>query len=326
MKSPRLSSLIRLGISLGAVALVLYFLRGKLDESWHILRTQVNFGWFTLAAAVYSGCLALLAIRLYFVFQVQNLRITLRDTFYLGFIGLFFNLFFPSAVGGDVAKAYYAYQHSGDKIASTTAVLLDRLMGFVAMILMAIVALGFFSRELNDPRINNFVYLFLGIMLFSMTFFGSRRFARKFQFLFALIPSEKWRGRLKDVYHAIYGYKKHRGILALTLFLSFLAQSLVVMIHYWLAVSLGADISPWICFVLVPIVTIVSMAPSVSGLGVREAGMTYLFSRFMASERALALSLLLDILIYGYSLAAGLWFAMRGGLKSKLIHDMEELQ
>ncbi len=326
MKPVSRSMVLRVAISMIAIALILFFLRGKLDEAFFILRTQVNAAWFALAIVIYLGCLLLLSVRLYFVFKVQDLKITLKDTFYLGFIGLFFNLFFPSAVGGDVAKAYYAYQHSGKKIESTTAVLLDRLMGFVAMILMAIVALGFFSRQLHDSRIDELVYFFLGVMIFSVLFFASRRFARRFQFAFALIPSAKWRQRLKDVYHAIYGYRRHRGILILTLFISFLAQSLVIMMHYWLVVSLGTAISPWVCFILVPIVTIISMAPSVSGLGVREAGMTYLFSRYMPSERALALSLLLDILIYGYSLAAGLWFALHGGLKTKVIHDMEELQ
>lgn len=316
----------RVLVSLTMVVFILFFLRGKLGDSLNILITEVRWEWFVIAIIAYIVCLFLLSLRLFFVFRVQEILISYGETFYLGLVGLFFNLFFPSAVGGDVAKAYYAYKQSGKKIASTTAVLLDRLMGFVAIILMAIVALGFFSKELNDSRIDRLVYIFLGIMLFSLLFFGSRRFARIFQFLLVAIPSEKWRQRLGDIYHAIYHYKNHLGVLFLTLILSFLAQSLMVMIHYWLAVSLGVSISPWLFFILIPIVFIISMAPSVSGIGVREAGMIALFARYMTPERALALSLLLDILIYGFSFAAGIIYALRGGLKTKVIHEMEALE
>jgi uncharacterized membrane protein YbhN (UPF0104 family) len=61
------------------------------------------------------------------------------------------------------------------------------------------------------------------------------------------------------------------------------------------------------------------------GLGVREAGGIYLFSRFMTPEKALALTLLMNLIIYGYSLASGVLFAVKGGLKVKTIHEMEEL-
>ena len=326
MKTGSLSVAGRVFVSFIAIGLIAYVLRDKLDESIHILKTEVNWPWFFFAVFIFSVSLVILAVRLFYVFRVQEIIISFKESLYLGFVGLFFNLFFPSAVGGDVAKAYYAYKHSGKKIAATTAVLLDRLMGFVALILMAIIALFFYSKQLNDPRIDHFIYLFLGIMLFTMLFFASKRFARLFQFLLILIPSPKWRERMSDVYHAIYQYKSHRGILLLCLFLSFVAQVFFVWVHYCLAVSLGTNYSPWVFFIFVPIITIISMAPSLSGLGVREAGAIYLFSRIMPSERALALSLLLDMLTYGFSFSSGILYALRGGLKKKLIHEMEELK
>ncbi len=317
---------IRIFISLAAIGLILYFLRSKLGEAFLILRHGVTWPWFLAAVGLYGVCLLVLGTRLFYVFRVQQLGLSLGQSLYLSFLGIFFNLFFPSAVGGDVAKAYYAYKYSGKKIASTTAVLLDRLLGFVALMVMALVALFFFSKELNDSNVNRIIYAFLGLMLFTLFFFSSRRFARSFQFLLVLIP-EKWRARLADVYQAIYYYKNHTGTLVWTLFLSVIVQSLVVVVHYWVVLSLGVNLPIALFFIFVPLVTIVSMAPSVSGLGVREAGVIYFFSRFMPPERALALSLLLDILVYSYSFASGVVYAIRGGLKGKeAIHEMEELQ
>jgi hypothetical protein len=60
----------------------------------------------------------------------------------------------PSAVGGDVVKAFYAYKHSGKKIESATSVLLDRLLGFVAIIVMATIGLMCFSKEAGNAYID----------------------------------------------------------------------------------------------------------------------------------------------------------------------------
>jgi hypothetical protein len=326
MKSHLGSILLRLGVSFGAMALILYSLRDKIGDALTILVSEVSWSWFFLGLVTYFLCHVVLSIRLLCVFQVQNISMSFREALYLSFLGLFFNLFFPSAVGGDVAKAYYAYKHSGKKIESTIAVILDRLVGFVAMILIAVVALAFFSRELNDSRIDQLVYVFLGLMLFSLFFFGSKRFAKSFKFLFAWIPSEKWKQRLSDLYHAMYRYKHHKNTLAATILLSFLGQSMFVIVHYWVTRSLNVNLSFWIFFLFVPLIAIVSMAPSIGGLGVREAGVIFFLKRYMLPERALALSLLIDMLIYGFSLAAGIVYALRGGLKAKVIHEMEELE
>ena len=78
-------------------------------------------------------------------------------------------------------------------------------------------------------------------------------------------------------------------------------------------------------FILIPVLSIASMAPSIGGLGVREAAIIYLFKHYMPNERALALSLLLDMLIYALSFAGGILYAFKGGLKARVMHEMEEI-
>lgn len=326
MKPSGHSAWLRAAVSLGVLLLVLFFLRDKLAESVAILKNEVLWPWFIMGVLTYAGGIAILSVRLGYVFRVQEIFLSFKETFYLSFIGHFFNLFFPSAVGGDIAKAYYAYKHSGKKLESTISVILDRLMGFVALILMASVAVGILSREINDSRVNLLIHGTFVLMIFVILFFASKRFAQVFQIFSVLIPSPKWKERISALYHGIHGYKHHWGILGATLLLSFLGQCFFVTVYYWVTLSLGVHMSPWIFFILVPIIAIVSMVPSLGGLGVREAGSIYLFNRFMPTERALALSLLLDILIYGFSFAAGIVFSLKGGLKAKVIHEMEELQ
>ncbi|MFA7255786.1 MAG: lysylphosphatidylglycerol synthase transmembrane domain-containing protein [Candidatus Omnitrophota bacterium] len=320
------SKILRFVISFAAIGLILYFMRGKLHESMAILRHEVVWGWFAAAIAGYFVGLAILAVRLQWVFRVQDIHLTFKECYHLGFVGLFYNLMLPSSVGGDVAKAFYAYKHSGKKIESATSILLDRLLGFVALIIMAVIGLMCFSKEADSAYIDLAVYGACGVLVFAVAFFASRSFARLFKGLGRLIPSEKWKKQLAEVYHAIYGYRHHQGPVLMAVLLSFAGQAVFIAVNYWLSLAIGADINFWKFFILIPVISIVSMAPSIGGLGVREASVLYLFSRYLSPERALALTLLMDVVIYSFSLGSGVWYAFRGGLKKPGLAEMEVMQ
>ena len=325
MKGAR-GKILRFFISFAAVGLTIYFMRGKLHEAMGILRHEVLWSWFALAILGYFVALAILAVRLQWVFKAQNIHMSFQETYHLGFIGLFYNLMLPSAVGGDVVKAFYAYKHSGKKIESATSIFLDRLLGFVAIIVLAGFGLLYFSRESENAYIDYAVYGACGVLVFLIAFFVSRRFARLFKGFAKLIPSEKWKLQMVEVYHAIYGYRHHRGPVLMAIMLSFLGQAVFISVNYWIARSIGAQISYGTFFILIPVSYIVSMAPSIGGLGVREASLIFLFSRYLPSERALALTALMDIVIYLFGIGSGIWYALRGGLKEKLSDEMDELQ
>ncbi len=313
------NKILRFAISFAAIGLIVYFMRGKLHEAIAILRHEVLWSWFAVAILGYFAGLAVLAVRLQWVFRVQDIRMTFRECYHLGFVGLFYNLMLPSAVGGDVVKAFYAYKHSGKKIESATSILLDRLLGFVALIVMATIGLMCFSKEAENAYMDYAVYGALGVLVFAIAFFASRRFARLFKGLGRLIPRDTWKKQLAEIYHAIYGYRHHQGPVFTAILLSFVGQAVFISVNYWLTRSLGAEIDFWKFFILIPVISIVSMAPSIGGLGVREASVLYLFGRYLPAERALALTLLMDIVIYSFSIGSGIWYAFRGGLKESQV-------
>lgn len=326
MKKLLSSSAVRVIVSLLAVGLVIYFLHDKLGEAVRILTTEVNWSWFAAALAAYTAVQAVMAVRLWRIFKIQGVDVSYGTTLYLCTVGLFFNLFLPSAVGGDVAKIYYAYKHSGKKIASTTSVILDRLLGLIAIMIIAMTAMFFYHKEFEDPRVSYAFYFFLASIAAVTVFFGSRRFARAFKWLSFLIPSDALKQKLSELYHALYACKNHVPTLILCLLISLFGQSLVIVSTFWLAEGLGAAVPIGVYFVIIPLVSILSMAPSLGGLGVREAGSVYFFSHYMDPERALALSLLVDFLIYGFGFLSGLWYAFAGGLKAQTLHDIEAVQ
>ncbi len=314
---------LRFIVSILAVCLVIYSMRGKMMDSLSILRDETQWIWFGAALAAYLAALGVIAVRMQWVFKVQDVRLNFRECYYLGFVGMFYNLFLPSAVGGDIARAYYAYKHSGKKIESATSVLLDRLMGFVAIIIIAFIGLIISRADSQSAYVDYCVYGALGVLLFCIAFFSSRRFASLFKGLSVLIPGHKWKDRVTEVYDAIYGYRHHQKPVLGAIVLSFIGQSIFISAYFFISQSLGGGIPFWKFFILIPVVTIVSMAPSIGGLGVREASTLYLFSRYLSPERALAYTLLVDMLIYSFSVSSGIIYAFRGGLKQKEIREME---
>jgi len=316
--------ILRITVSFLALAGLIYALRGKFGEAFLILREQVQWEWPVLAVLLYGLALGILSLRLQLIFKVQQVKMLFGEAYYLSFIGLFFNLFFPSALGGDIAKAYFAYQYSHKKLGSLTAVFLDRFLGFFSLVLIAVTALFAYSKSfLAVPAVKQTIYGVLGLLIFAVLFFGSRRFAKKFKFLWFLVPSASWRERLTDFYHAIRECRNHKKLIAFCLFISVVAQVLFMVTVYLLALGLGEPVDPRPFFLLMPLVIVVSMAPSLSGLGVREAGFVFFFKSIMPIQHAFALSLLHDLLYYGVAVAGGIWFAFKGGLKQSILHELK---
>ena len=317
---------LRLLVSLLAMTGLIYALRGKMHDALHILQKGFRWEWFLLAIAAYFLGTAIISWRLQLVFKVQEVRVKVTQAFYLSILGLFFNLFFPSSMGGDVAKGYFAYQYSGKKLGSLTGVLLDRLLGFVSIILIAMAALGFYSQKMDLAAARQLIYGALILLIFGTLFFANHRFAKTFRFLAHLVPSAKWRRNLSDLYHSIREYGKHKKLLLYCVVLSFAGQFVFLSVVYLLSRGLGIGLSFVPFLILVPLIAFMSLAPSLSGLGVREAGFVFFFKTLIPSEQAFALSILFDLLYYGCALAAGLMFAFRGGLKAEVIRDLEQVE
>ncbi len=73
-------------------------------------------------------------------------------------------------------------------------------------------------------------------------------------------------------------------------------------------------------FLIMPIVTFISMIPSVGGLGVREGAMVTLFAPLVGKEIAFAASLLLLLGLLVISAIGGgiyLWWSLTGAWKGK---------
>ena len=104
---------------------------------------SADWRWLLAAVAVYGGVELLAVARWKTLLHIQHFVLGWRQATGILFIGEFFLTFTPGLVGGDVARIYYLVRDQPErKVDAFTAVLTDRVMGMLSLILLAAVVLG----------------------------------------------------------------------------------------------------------------------------------------------------------------------------------------
>jgi len=93
--------------------------------------------WIGLAVLAYGVLQGFAIARLRILLKVQGVTIGGARLCALVLIGLFFNIFMPGGTGGDVVKIFYLLKETRRKAAAMLAVLMDRVLGLMALIAIA---------------------------------------------------------------------------------------------------------------------------------------------------------------------------------------------
>ena len=313
---------LRIGISALSLAFVFYSVRGEVVEGFSHLR-NLDLWFLTIAVLLNFISLIPVTLRLERILSIQKIHLPFWRQYYLWTISLFFNLFLPSAVGGDIAKAYYISKDSGKKMASITSVLVDRFFGLMAVISIGMLAFLLGHQHIDDPKVGQALFWSAGIVLVSVLVVMSRRFSKPAQaFILSLAP-KRFHERLHRFFQALELYRKKRTDFVVVFAYSLFAQTLFIVLIYFLALSIHLTLPLSLFFLFLPLIAIVSMVPSIGGLGVREAATVYLFRHYTSVDQAVALSLICDLFIYGIGCACGILYALRGGAS---IRELERIE
>jgi uncharacterized membrane protein YbhN (UPF0104 family) len=80
-------------------------------------------------------------VRWRLLLRSQGIFLKYREVFQLGMLGQFFSTFIPGAVGGDLIKAVYVARRFPDrKMQTVSTILMDRIIGLMAMIVLGATA------------------------------------------------------------------------------------------------------------------------------------------------------------------------------------------
>ncbi|MBE9532251.1 MAG: flippase-like domain-containing protein [Proteobacteria bacterium] len=233
-------------------------------------------------------------------------------------IGMFFNNFLPTLVGGDLIKTYYLYKQTGKGSVALASIFLDRYAGFTALIFNTVIALifGYYLLE-GTGLMGFFLILVAGYVCASLVIWVDfmHRWAMS---IMSKIHMYGINHKIDEFYKVLMGYKGHMMAFYKAFGLSIIIQAGVVLAYFALGWGIGMKLSVGYYFLFVPLATVASMVPiSLAGLGVREGIFIYLFTKAGASqEEALSLSLLFFFATLIVSVLGGIEYVRIGGKKA----------
>lgn len=265
------------------IALVLYLWRSG-DIHWGAVAGLLTHWRLALAAlALLFLDATVLAWRLRILLLPRGFQLPLSSAFRLTLIGTFFNSCLPGATGGDLVKIYYATEGNPGRATEVgTIILLDRLTGMFALMLLPLLLLPFFPHLLSvSPELR--AVLWLVTLLAAVTLAGALmcfseriRHSAPAEWAIRKLPFGRFLGIVYDTVHA---YRQHPAPLFAAVGISILAHLLASSVAMLSSLAMRPGEFAWKMCVVIPIGFAANALPfTPGGLGVGEAAFSKLFA------------------------------------------------
>ena len=299
---------------------LLAFLLSRIDTArlWANAR-QASVPWLAIALAVYLSTVLCSVWRWWLLLEAQDVDVVPRQLFNSYLVALFFNNLLPSNIGGDVVRISDTARLARSKTLATTVVLLDRVMGVMALVLVAacgatLVATRSAVGHGVVPLWPSWFWANLPSWFWAVFVAGAAAttpalvapagVGRLLQPLTTFHP--EWvGGRISSLTITLERFKEHPAALLSCFAGAIFVQVATVVFYLAVAHALHLNVPVSDLAVIVPVSAVIQMVPiSFGGLGVREwAFNIYLSGAGLAPESALLLSLSATALIMLFSLS-----------------------
>jgi uncharacterized protein (TIRG00374 family) len=218
----------------------------------------------------------------------SGVRLSFGQTFRFYFIGLFFNNFLPASIGGDAVKVYDVTK-AGSSVYQVIAVtLLDRLLGIFSLCLLALGATFYLMRTDAVGPFGTYILIFIACMTPALGFYFFKPLGKLLRRLVTFIRPLSIDERMSAILDYLGEFKGRKGLVARLLGLSLVIQTLRVLTHVLIGLSIGIVIDfNTLCqfFIYVPLLGLAIILPiSIAGLGVRESLGILLFANAGIAE------------------------------------------
>jgi uncharacterized membrane protein YbhN (UPF0104 family) len=307
----KLLFLLKTLVSLG----LLSFLLSQIDLSalLHALGSA-SLPYLALVLVTYLLSQLVSCLRWLFLARPLGFKLSFKEFLSFYFIGMFFNLFAPSTVGGDIGRVFYLARggmenkERGATAYALVSVVADRAIGLAVLIWIGAVALAIFPMYSLPPIIRVITYaIALGFLLCWVSVPLIKRFLR-----YVGHPL------MENLRLGLEVYWSRQSVVLQAVVLSLIVHFIQAALQVVLSWALHIDL-PWsYAFILYPLVGLFSSLPiSLNGIGLREGGYLFLLRQIdVSSEKAIAFGLLWFLIVALDSLIGGLVFVLKKNPRS----------
>ncbi len=256
---------------------------------------QANLGLLLLAVLLQVLCIAISAFKWRVLLRVNRHTLPYPWLLAVYFIGQFANNFLPTSVGGDAMRVVAVGRRTGSYAQASASVFMERLTGFLALSLIALVALLVTSTDLFGTRLMTTSTLTLlaggfalvAVVAAGVSFASPWLLPRVSRFLPTIA-----RRPLAKVAEALGEYGSDRGTIAQVLGLSLLFHGTWITLHLVCGLALNIKAPALIYALMVPLTDMLGLAPIFfNNVGARDLVFTlYLRQVGVADATALALA------------------------------------
>jgi uncharacterized membrane protein YbhN (UPF0104 family) len=302
---PVIFFLLKLLISAGLIG---YFLSRIHIEQFLQTFASAKFSYIALALGVYLVTQGISASRWAALARPLGIKTPFKDLIQYYLIGMFFNLFAPSTVGGDVTRVYYLVKdeeaHATGRAVTTVhaamSVLMDRAIGMVVLVWLGALGLLLFPNYAVPQAVRTATFLLaLGLLAVALLT----------PVLGRILPKDGHQLAVK-LRLALRSYRLHWGALLAAALLSLAVHLIQAWMHTVMGRALDLEVPFSFCIIVYPLVGTFSAIPiSLNGLGLREGGYIFLLAVIgIGTEQAIAFGILLFLIVALDSLLGGLLF------------------
>ena len=324
MKNTKPMVILLMKLLVSAGLLTFFFTRIHLERFWQTL-VSADFSYIAMALIVYLGCQAVSALRWTVLARPLGFKTPFIDFVSYYLIGMFFNLFAPSTVGGDVSRVYYLArdqersQGKGWSVTTLPAVLsvfVDRAIGMVVLIWLGAAGLALFP-EYAVPSPLRSLTLALALGLLAVASLAP---------LLSRILPQAGHPMLMKLRLALRSYRAHWRAIPQAAFFSLAIHLIQSWMHVVMGRALDLHIPFSYCIIVYPLVGTFSALPiSLNGFGLREGGYLFLLGVIgISSEKGIAFGLLLFLIVALDSLLGGIVFLLKKAPKPAVLAAEEK--
>jgi uncharacterized protein (TIRG00374 family) len=246
----------------------------------------------------------------------SGISLTFSQTFRFYFVGLFFNNFLPANIGGDAVKVYDVTRIGSSVYQVIAVTLLDRLLGIFSLCLLAVAGTVYLVRADGSGPYGIYLVIFVACMIPALGFYFFKPLGNLLRRLVTFIRPLSLDTRISSVLDYLGEFKGRKPLVARLVGLSLVIQTLRVLTHVLIGLSLGITLDfTVLCqfFVFVPLLSLAMIPPiTINGLGIREMLGILLFANAGLGETdAFTMEFLTYVVSVLVSLVGFLFFVSR---------------
>jgi uncharacterized protein (TIRG00374 family) len=274
--SALVSRLLRIGISIGLLALVIRFADWRAMLA--VLR-NVNLVPVVFSVVLSSADRIVIVYRWQILLVAQDVVVSFAQLFRVQLAANFLGSFLPGFIGVDAVRAAALYRAGMPAARTIAAVLVDRVTIAVATVIFGSVMVLMLARSRLPHHLTQFVLLMAMCALVAVVMFLSASIRRWVRFrLLSRVP-ERFRQTISQIADASLAYRHQPktivSVAVATLFI------FVIRLFFAKAIALSCGVNvPFADLLLViPVLWIIVMLPiTVGNIGVQDAGYVLLMS------------------------------------------------